>query len=556
MKTYNTPVLIVGGGPVGLTLSLDLGWRNIGNILIEQDEREARQQHPRMDMVSLRTMEYCRRWGIVADVEQAGFPRDFEQSIVFSSGVLGKELARKLYPKGKDFKPYRWSPQHPELCPQNFFDPVFQKAAESYPDTQILYRHRLISIDQDANGVTALVENVNSGEELQIQAKYLAACDGANSYTGRQIGIYPPKDCLLCYSTNIFVRCPDLVDRTADFRAYRYILMDANGIWGSIVNMNGADIWRVQILGDKTWPQWQEEELHPYIRKAIGQEIPYEFLSFIPWSRREYVTETYRNQRCFLVGDAAHQLSPTGGYGMNTGISEAMDLSWKLAAMIEGWGGETLLDSYEIERRPVAVRTVQQSSKNLNVHYSMSSILSKQGLFDDTPEGAVLRKETGAEIHQLMQPEYDSVGIHLGAIYHKSPIIVELEDDKGEMTDVVDYEQSAQAGARAPHVWLGENKSTLDLYGRGFTLVEFADTESDWSELKNTAKSIGVPIRRELVIQLEARKVYEKRFVLVRPDGHIAWRDDILMNDPLAVLSRVTGNESFAKSTLQLSNSN
>lgn len=534
MDHVTVPVLIVGGGPVGLALALDLGWRDVPNLLIDQGSADARRFHPRMDNVGIRTMEFCRRWGIASLVAHAGFPRDLPTSIVYTTAVLDPELARDPYPSKADAVPPPISPESHELCPQNFFDPVMQQAAGSHPSSDVRYGQRLIGLVQQDDHVEATIEDSESRQQWSVRASFVAACDGAGSTVGSLLD-QPTATKLLSCSTNIFLESPELVERTAANRAYRYLLMSDDGVWSTVVNIDGRSNWRLQVLGDENWPEWTEAQATALVQQAIGGDVPFQLRSWVPWARREYLAERFRVGRCFLVGDAAHQLSPTGGYGMNTGIAEAVDLSWKLAAVLGGWGGEALLDSYEQERRPVAQRNVAQASANLA---AMRSVVPEAGYRSD----AGARARTGSAIQMATRREWRSFGIHLGAVYRGSPIIAEAFDDDRPDPDIAAFVQSARAGARAPHVWLSDGRSTLDLFGQGFVLLDLSvEPDADTAPLKAAMAQRGVPFSVQRIDEPAVREAYEMRYVLVRPDGHVAWRANRLPDHPGALVDRVRG---------------
>lgn len=538
MGFIETPVLIVGGGPVGLALAVDLGWRGVPCVLVEQEGPEARRSHPRMDNVGIRTMEFARRWGIVEEIEKAGFARDLPLSIVYTTSILGPELARDIGPTAEEALPPPFSPQKHELCPQNFFDPVMQQAALASPDNRLLYHHRLTDFEDKGSHVLATVESTAGGPGLTIKAAYLAACDGAGSFVAPRVGQAPTLDRVLSYSTNIFIRSPNLATKTADQRAYRYILVGEEGVWGSFVNIDGREVWRLQLLGSKERPDWNAEEVNAFVRRGLGGEVDFDLLSWVSWSRRELVADHFRAGRCFLVGDAAHQTSPTGGYGMNIGIAEAVDLSWKIAAVLEGWGGPSLLDSYEAERRPVAIRTVRQGSENFA---AMRSVPPEPDLLCRGERGISVRARVGQFLRYAMQREWRSFGVHLGAIYRKSPILSSSEPDPPE-DDVARFVQRPYVGARAPHVWLSLDRSILDLFGRGYVLLDFSGTvENGPARLLAVAQAAQVPVTHVHVENSEAAELYQKRYVLVRPDGHIAWRGDAMVDDPVALIDLVRG---------------
>jgi hypothetical protein len=304
-----------------------------------------------------------------------------------------------------------------------------------------------------------------------------------------------------------------------------------------MVNMNGRDLWRLQVLGNAERPDWTEAEARALIDRAIGGDIAYDLESIIPWIRRELIADRFSAGRCFLLGDAAHQFSPTGGYGMNTGLGEAFDLSWKLAAMLDGWGGAGLLASYEAERRPVAIRNAQRATVNFE---RMRQTQGDPLIMASSLEGEALRQRLGREIRERMREEWESMGIHLGYSYAGSPIICAdgMPDDHSHPAD---YRQSASAGARAPHAWIGET-STLDLFGRGFVLLQFGeDADADGARLLAAAEQKHVPMRSERIDDEGVAALYQRRFVLVRPDGHVAMRCDRIPGNADAVIERIRG---------------
>nr|WP_087575657.1 FAD-dependent oxidoreductase [Sphingomonas sp. CDS-1] len=538
MDSYKSTVLIVGGGPVGLALAVDLGWRGIPCILAEAESADARKIHPRMDAVGTRTMEFARRWGIVSDIENAGVPRDIPLGVVYTTGILGPELARDPVTPMNKIPPSPFSPQSLELCPQNFFDPVMQKAALAYPTNQILFRHRLTGIDDQGDEVVATLQPADGGPVVTVRTQYLAGCDGSGSFVANHLGIKARDEQHLSFSTNIFIRSPELTRQTGATRCYRYMVVGQEGMWGTWVNIDGRDVWRLQVIDAPSWPNWSEDEVKAFIRRGIGADLPFEIISWTPWARRALVTDSFREGRCFLIGDSAHQLSPTGGYGMNTGIAEAMDFSWKVDAVLSGWGGPGLLDSYEAERRPIALRNVAQATKNL---HAMMSVPAEPRLLDADEAGAAARQTIGAIAQSATQREWRSLGIHLGAVYWDSPIIAH-ETPRPPEDDIVQYVQRAYPGSRAPHVWLAPGKSTLDLFGRGFVLLDFGSAPSPrLSDMLAAAADVGMPLTHQPITSREAAEMYERTYVLVRPDGYIAWRGDALPDRPADLIDLVRG---------------
>jgi hypothetical protein len=266
-------------------------------------------------------------------------------------------------------------------------------------------------------------------------------------------------------------------------------------------------------------------------------DFDYEILSIVPWVRRELVADRYRVGRAFILGDAAHMMSPTGGFGMNTGVGDAVDLAWKVAAVLEGWGGAALLDSFEAERQPVGARNVAEASRNLG---RMLSPRPGPLILADTEDGARAREELGREFCALMRHEWFTLGMHLGYRYESSPICCH-DGTAAPPDEPGTYVPTARPGSRAPHAWLADGRSTLDLFGRGFTLLGLEGDASVAAPLVAAAERRRVPLTFRRLDEPKILALYERALVLVRPDGHVAWRDDRVPHDPLAVIDRVRG---------------
>ena len=529
------PVLIVGGGPVGLALAGDLGWRGIRCFLIEQTDGSIYQ--PRMDLIGIRTMEFCRRWGLVGAVEASPYPRDYAQDNIYLTSLAGYELGRERFPGIGQAPPPPESPQRRERCPQNMFDPILREFAASQKSVTLRYRTRLLSFTQDSKAVTATVENADTGAREKILARYIVGCDGARSLVRETLGMGMSGNPVLTYTTNVIFRCPHLLSLHDKGKAYRHILIGPEGTWATIVAINGRDQWRFSIIGGSQQREYTTEEIAAAIRRAVGRDFDFEILSVLPWVRRELVADHYRDGRGFIAGDAAHAMSPTGGFGMNTGIGDAVDLSWKLAASIQGWGGDGLLDSYTVERQPVGARNVSEASGNLR---RMLSVDTHPDINDDTPQGAATRAKVGREFSESMRREWFTLGIHLGYRYEGSPIC--WPDGTPALPDEArTYVATARPGHRAPHAWLADGRSTLDLFGRGFTLVGFDAEPAEAAPLLDAARARRVPMEFVALPEPKVAALYERRFVLVRPDGHVAWRGDRMPADPLHLIDVLRG---------------
>lgn len=530
--------MIVGAGPVGLALAGDLGWRGMNCVLVEQSDGSIHQ--PRQDLVGIRTMEFCRRWGIAGDVAACPYPRDLKQDNIYVAGDLatGWEIGRYAVPAMGEDKPPPQSPQIRERCPQNMFDPILRKFAERYDTVDLRYRHRLNSFTQDNQRVIAEIDNLETGETYTLPARFMVACDGAGSRIRSALGIEMIGNPALTYTTNVIFRSTQLPKLHGFGPCYRFIFIGHEGTWATIVAINGRDEWRFSIIrsgnGER---QLSEEEIHAAIRKAAGCAFDYEIISIMPWTRRELVAERMREGRVFLAGDSAHAMSPTGGFGMNTGVGDAVDLCWKLTAVLQGWGGDKLLDSHTLERRPVAERNVREAAGNLA---RMLSPAPSAQFLDRTPQAEAERRKIGEDFALAMMREWKTLGMHLGYYYENSPICAP-DGSPPPTLDPAIYEQTSRPGSRAPHVWLQDGRSTLDWFGKTFVLVRLGEDAPSGAGLTDAAKRAGMPIEIVSSVQDNVVRAYERKLVLVRPDGHVCWRGDSEPSDPMAVIDRVRG---------------
>jgi 2-polyprenyl-6-methoxyphenol hydroxylase-like FAD-dependent oxidoreductase len=527
------PVLIVGAGPVGLVLAGDLAWRGIPSMIVERSDGTIEQ--PKMDLVGIRTMEFCRRWGIVENVENAGYNRDWGQDNVYVTSLTGYELGRERFPSPRRASPPPQSPQRRERCPQDKFDPVLRAWVETFDCVELRYRHELVSFTQRTESVVAEVRDLERGRTETIEAQYLVGCDGASSTVARRLGTTYTGRAVLTNTTNVIFRSPQLKKLHDKGEAYRFIIVGPEGTWATLVAIDGWDRYRLSIIKSRR-EGLSRREIEDVIRRVVGVDFPFEIESVVNWTRRELVADSYGSGRVYIAGDAAHVMSPTGGFGMNTGIGDAVDLSWKLEGVLSGWGGPVLLDSYTIERRPVALRNAKEASANLE---RMLSPGVMPLLLDDSPEGDAFRKRFGAEFSETMRHEWYTIGIHLGYRYDDSPICI-YDGTPAPPMEVATYEQTSRPGARAPHVWLRPGRSTLDLFGRGFVLLRF-DRSLDVAPLEAAARERRVPLEVCTLEEPQVRCAYQRDLVLVRPDGHVAWRGDALPDDPAGIVEVIAG---------------
>jgi len=533
-----TPILIVGAGPVGLALAGDLGYRGAACLLIEKGDGSVKQ--PKMDMVGIRTMEYCRRWGIVPWVENAGYNRNYPQDCAWVTSLTGYEFGREVFPSPKDEKCPPQSPQKRERCPQNFFDPVLRRFAEKGSAVTLQFHTELVDFEEQDDCVVSRVKDVRTGVVATIRSRYLVGSDGGASRVREALAIKMIGEPTLTFTTNVVFRCDGLEALHDKKPGYRFIFIGPEGTWATLVAINGRDQWRFSLVGDQTRKTHSEEEIRKAIVRAVGREFDFEILSQLPWVRRQLVADSYGTKRVFLVGDAAHLTSPTGGFGMNTGVQDAVNLSWKLAACLDGWGGEHLLASYEEEQRPVAIRNVAEATGNLKRMLSPRVLCPPKEMFEEGPGSEAARKKFGDQYTQLMRREWFSIGIHLGYMYGGSRII-EPDGTPQPDDEVSTYRQTARPGSRAPHIWLDAERSTLDFFGKEFVLLRFGSIAPEALTMETAARERGMPFREVVIEHPDAAALYERRLVLVRPDGQVAWRGDELPSDVGHLLDKVRG---------------
>jgi 2-polyprenyl-6-methoxyphenol hydroxylase-like FAD-dependent oxidoreductase len=533
-----TQVVIIGAGPVGLGMAIELSQRGIECAVVEEGDGTV--AHPRTGLVAIRTMELLRRWGLAEPVRNCGFPDDYQLSMVFCTSLNGMLLDREDYPSMRDTPTPAVTPEKKQRCPQMWLQPILLQAAQASERSTFFLKHRFDQLSQDSNGIEAAVTNLVTGSRLTLRGKYLLGCDGVTSNVRRQLGIEVDER-LLSYSVNILFRAPDLTKKHSMGEAERYMFVGPEGMWGNLTVIDGRELWRLTVLGSEEKMDLATFDARHWITRALGteddaQRIPFEILSVVPWRRAELLAQTFQNGRAVLAGDSAHAMSPTGGMGMNTGMQEVLDLGWKLQGALQGWGGPRLLASYQVERRPVAARNITFSTQNFR---AWKDTVEPGAVLDQTPEGAAVRSIIGRLLREATRVEWESVGLQIGHRYDESLIC--LPDGSPCTSDEYDlYVPTSRPGSRAPHAWLADGRSTLDLFGEGFVLLSFKKPSPDVEDLVQAFSVRQVPFKVVSIDDPQIADLYELSLVLVRPDGHVAWRGDSVVN-PLRIVDIVRG---------------
>lgn len=530
------PVLIAGGGPVGLALAAELGWQGIECELVEQGDGVVKT--PKMNEVNTRSMELCRRWGLAEQVLDTPFPLDWPKDVVFITSLSGFELGRVPRPP-RQVRASEHSPEYTQTCSQHWFDPILQRFARSFPSVTLCYKCRLDSFEETAAGVTARLVDAATGASETVAAQYLVGCDGAASTVRRTLGVKLEGKGMLGTAVNMFFRAPKLLEACGKRPGTFFIAVDHAGVWANlrIIDPRNA-LWRLMVNETGNDTTAESVDRQAYLRRAIGRDIAVEWVDVNVWRRQSVVAERYGSGRVFLAGDAVHQVSPTGALGMNTGIGDAVDLGWKLAAVLQGWGGDRLLVSYDSERRPIGQRNVRMATA---FHALQSSYGEGMDAVNEaTATGEAVRRRVGEALVAKLGAEFRTMGLQIGYRYEHSPICVP-DGTQSTADDPETYHPSARPGMRAPHLWLKDGRSILDLFGRGFTLLHLGRSAPDTDAIASAAGTRRMPLQVIALDDPQILALYERHLVLVRPDGHVAWRGDTVPEDPALVLDRVRG---------------
>ncbi|MDM0036871.1 FAD-dependent monooxygenase [Variovorax sp. J22P271] len=530
-------VLIVGAGPAGLALAIELGQRDIPCLLIERNDRVG--YAPRAKTTNVRTREHMRRWGI-ADALRAASPLglDYPSNVVFCTRLNGPRLAsieNAMYCAPGKNPLYS---EHAQWIPQYSVEEVMRAHVQTLPSVELRFSCELALFEQGANGVVAQVKDLGSGDSFEVACRYLVGADGARSTVRAAIGARLEGTYGLSRNYNVVFRAPGLAQAHRHGPAIMY--WQINGDVPSLIGpMDSGDKWFFMPTQLREGQKLDAEDAPDLIRRATGLDgLEVEVLSTDEWVASRLIADKYADRRVFLVGDACHLHPPFGGYGMNMGVADGVDLGWKIAAVLQGWGGPALLDSYEKERRPVHDMVMDEAVAN---HSVLGNQLWQEGLEDATEAGEQMRREVGSRIQVAKMREFNTLGVVLGYRYEDSPMIVP-DGSEAPVLDFLNYIPSARPGALAPHAWLHDGSSLYDHFGQGFTLLASHDADAAaLAQAQEAARAAGVPLT---VIQPQERvlkQLYGARYTLIRPDQHVAWRADAWPADGLGLLKHITG---------------
>jgi 2-polyprenyl-6-methoxyphenol hydroxylase-like FAD-dependent oxidoreductase len=534
-------VLIAGGGPVGLVASICLSRLGVESLLVERHPTTT--LHPKARNLNLRTMEILRPWGIDAELLVNALPRSWSGCIIYTATLAGRELGRMPTASFESDRASAFTPVTGVLSSQDVYEPVFHRLAERLGPGELRFHCELIDSALDGDRVRSRVRRLDDGAEVEVASRYLLACDGWSSSVRHRLGIAMEGPAAIGHFVNVYFRA-DLSAWVAHRPAVLYFIA-SDETRGVFQPLDGGERWLCQISYDgtaSTFASYTAERCLDWIRRAVGATgVAAEILSVGTWTMNATVAGAFRSGPFLLAGDAAHQLPPTGGFGMNTGVQDVHNLAWKLQGVLQGWAGPALLDSYELERRPVARMNADRSLENSRMvgRINRAAVGAENSA---SPEEAVAASRRYGNF----------MGMDLGFCYERGALVPDGTRPPDSGDAVIDYVPTARPGHRAPHLPLerdGREISTLDLFDRSFTLL-VGPQAGPWREAGRAAAArLGAPLQGFTVGPggdlrdpngrwLDLYGVGPRGAVLVRPDGHVGWRCADQRGDAGAELDR------------------
>ena len=545
-----TSIGISGGGPVGLVLAVSLSRLGIRSIVL--NDRLETTTHPKLDVVNTRSMEIFRQLGLATKVRNAGNPRSSNQFVSFAAAAVGP-FYKVLSSRDFIYKPNDQAQQQireandgtlplesMQRISQMHLEPLLLAEAKSDPNIEVRFGWRTESFVQDADGVTLEIANVTTAESDQVRCAFLVGCDGPASRVRKALNIdYDATRDILSELFIVHFRSNAIAALYPDSQPYWHTWLSRPKFTGLLVSL---DAGRQDYILHRPFKPREGESLRAVIESAIGTDVDFEIVQSGPWRPQFLVATSFGSGRVFIAGDATHQYMPTGGLGMNTGVTEAHNLAWKLAAVLNGWGGPRLLDSYEAERLPVA-RSNRNHVKKCAAAVFEVWFEKRDDMMQPSAAGERDRAELGDLFEEKMTRLYESLGTEIGYRYRDSPVI-RKDDDVEPPHDDVAYRPTTWSGSRLPSTFLRDGTAVFDLLNHGrFTLFCFGPegTQVEAAQLLKAFAARSVPVTLVHVDEAALASIYEKKFVLVRPDQHVCWRGNQLPADCLELVETIRG---------------
>ena len=532
-------VIIVGAGPVGLSLAVNLGRAGIKTILLEQNPEP--QFLPKMERCNARSMEMFRRIGLSKKIRDAGLRADCSMDVFIVEDLTKPPLLEEKHPSIEEFQekirncndlamalePY-------QLISQYTLEPLLKTEAESLKSVEVRFAHKFIEFEQNDTSVTVRCMGSN-GESLSFSADYLVGCDGGSSPIRKQLGIKLRGEGRILELQQALFYCEELFDR----------LPQGDGP-GKGRHYHRADTEHTFLIMQDSTKHWSlhatvpdSEAMKHKFEEIVGFPVNYELISCAPWRQNLLLADRYRDGRVFLAGDSVHLVIPTGGLGMNTGVGDAFDLAWKLIGTLKGWGGPELLDSYEIERRQVGERNVG-ASRYANIGRQQWRSIATQDIFSGTPHGEASKQALVQVADSEQRKGNRMIGAELGYRYVDSPCIDNIPG--GPEHRVGEYHPNVWPGSRLPHCWLDDGTAIQDHLPETYILLSLGTKPPDTTRIRKSFEATGAPVTEVKVESDRVRDLYGFDFLVLRPDMHVVWRGTEVPRNALEIVSIATGH--------------
>ena len=535
----NASVIVVGAGPVGLALAINLGRAGIKTILLERNPEP--QFLPKMERCNARSMEMFRRIGLSKKIRDAGLRADCPMDVFIVEDLTKPALLEEKHPSIQTFQEKIREcrdlsmPLEPyQLISQYTLEPLLKAEAEALQSVEVLFGHELIEFSQSDDGVSVRFED-SDGQPKTLMAAYLVGCDGGSSPIRKQLGIKLRGEGGILELQQALFYCEELFER----------LPHGNGP-GQGRHYHRADAEHTFLIMQDSTKHWSlhatvpdAEAMKRKFEEIVGFPVDYELLSCAPWRQNLLLADRYREGRVFLAGDSVHLVIPTGGLGMNTGVGDAFDLAWKLIGTLKGWGGPELLDSYEIERRQIGDRNVG-ASRYANVGRQKWRSIATDEIFDGTDAGELIKRQLIQVADSEQRKGNRMIGAELGYRYVDSPCIDNIPG--GPEHSVGKYNPNVWPGSRLPHCWLDDGSALQDQLPETYVLLSLGKKSLDTSKLRQSYEKIGAPVTEVRIESDRLRDLYGFDFLVLRPDMHVVWRGNDAPQNPQEIASISTGH--------------
>jgi len=544
-ETIHTEVVVVGAGPVGLTLALELAIRGI-EVAVLETRFEGEPPSVKCNHVSARSMEIFRRLGVAGKIRNAGLPEDFRHDIAFRTTMTGPEMARVRIPSRRDRfsdksgADSNWpTPEPPHRINQIYLEPVLFKHAASYDQIRMFNRTRFDEFRQSDGEVAVRATMLDIDATLNLRCSFLIGCDGGQSNVRRQIGSKLQGDAVVQRVQSTYIRAPGLIEKMQTEPSWGSLSLNPRRS-GTVYAIDGREEWLIHNYLRENEPDFDSVDRDWSIRTILGvdEDFAYEVINKEDWFGRRLVANRFRSGRVFICGDAAHLWVPYAGYGMNAGIADANNLAWLLAAHLNGWATYDILEAYEAERLPITEQVSHFAMNHAHATAKQRKEVAPE-IEDETPEGESVRAALGKATYELNVQQYAAAGLNFGYYYDQSPIVA-YDGANHPPYSMGSFTSSTVPGCRLPHVWLDKEDSLYDRLGADYTLLR-TDPAADAKALLAAFWARNVPLTFLDLPELNQSAEYDFALILVRPDQHIAWRGNVAPSDAELLVDLVRG---------------